>query len=305
MPKQLTLGDEIILVRPAARRPLSGSLMILAALLSVCGGVWAWQNGYRPPFLSSQGSATNLEFVEVGMGDVIEYVVENGTLESANNTQVRCEVEALMGMVGGTSGAGGAAGSTTSGTTSSSGSAQSGSGSSAAQGGSDASGGSGSGGGSSTKASAKAKSKAGTSKKSSASSGSSSGSSGGSGSSGSGSSSGSGGMSGSGGSSGSSSTASSGTSGDVRKKADHSQLHLHSRAAHSAAWRQHQEHDDDRGEIESRFDWRRRWWRRRRTRWRRQRRQGWRQRGPGRWRWHDGRRETRIDKDRHHPSGGD
>jgi len=49
----------------------------------------------------------SLDLVEVDQGDVIEYVVENGTLESATNTVVRCEVEALMGMVGGTSGASG------------------------------------------------------------------------------------------------------------------------------------------------------------------------------------------------------
>ncbi len=117
------------------------------------------------------------------MGDVIEYVVENGTLESANNTQVRCEVEALMGMVGGTSGAVEPPVRPPRGRRAAPDRLRAAPGVVRTQGGSDASGGSGSGGGSSAEASAKAKSKAGTSKKSSASSGSSSGSSGGSGSS--------------------------------------------------------------------------------------------------------------------------
>ena len=46
----LHLGDEIILDRPKARRPVSGYLTMLAALLSVGGASWAWHAGYRPPF---------------------------------------------------------------------------------------------------------------------------------------------------------------------------------------------------------------------------------------------------------------
>ncbi|MGA7497569.1 MAG: hypothetical protein WBX00_12655, partial [Isosphaeraceae bacterium] len=201
MPNQLPLAGQIILDRPQARRPVLGYLTMLAALLSVGGAVWAWQAGYRPTFLAAQRSDMSLDLVEVDQGDVIEYVVENGTLESATNTVVRCEVEALMGMVGGTSGASGAAGSSLSGTTGSSGSGQGGSGTTGTQGESNASGGSGSGGGSQGTATTKAKSKAGSSKTSSGSSGgSSSGSSGGSSS------------SGGSASSGSSSTASSGAS---------------------------------------------------------------------------------------------
>src|SRR5271157_3525574 len=128
MPNQLPLGGQIILDRPQARRPLLGYLTMLAALLSVGGTVWAWQAGYRPPFLAAQRSDMSLDLVDVRQGDVSEYGVENGTVESATNTVVRCEVEALMGMVGGTSGAGGAGGASRTGTTGSSGSGQSGSG---------------------------------------------------------------------------------------------------------------------------------------------------------------------------------
>lgn len=41
------------------------------------------------------------ETVEVDQGDLTLVVTENGTLESANNATVRCEVEALIGMTGG------------------------------------------------------------------------------------------------------------------------------------------------------------------------------------------------------------
>ncbi|MBV8416356.1 MAG: hypothetical protein JO251_14190, partial [Verrucomicrobia bacterium] len=91
MPNQIPLGGQIILDRPQARRPVLGYLTMLAALLAVGGVVWAWQAGYRPPFLATQRSDMSLDLVEVDQGDVIEYVVENGTLESATNTVVRCE----------------------------------------------------------------------------------------------------------------------------------------------------------------------------------------------------------------------
>src|SRR5208282_6787641 len=115
MPKELSLEGQIILDRPRARRTLLGYLTMLAALFAVGGAVWAWQAGYRPPFLAAQGSDMSLQLVEVDQGDVTEIVVENGTLESAKNTVVRCEVEALMGMVGGTAGSSGAGGSSSSG----------------------------------------------------------------------------------------------------------------------------------------------------------------------------------------------
>ena len=277
MPNQLPLGGPIILDRPQPRRPLLGYLTMLAALLSVGGAVWAWQSGYRPPFLAAQRSDMSLELVEVDQGDVIEYVVENGTLESATNTVVRCEVEALMGMVGGTAGAGGAGGSSRSGTSGSSGSGQGGSGTTGAQGGSNASGGSG----------AEAVPREGPPRRPSRRreparrvrdhreeaarflrwrrflrrSGSRA-----------------------------AAFVGQFIDGVIRHqqrlgKAEHSQLQLHGRAAHAAAWLQHQEHDHDRSEKQPGSDEvvaaAARWWRRR---W--QRRSGWRRR-PGRpgWRW--------------------
>jgi HlyD family secretion protein len=200
MTTELNVGKELVIDRPRPRRPLWGYLTMLAAVLSVGGAVWAWELGYRPAFLAPSRSAIAVALVEVDRGDVIEYIVENGALESATNTVIRCEVEALLGMVGGTTGAGaGAAGTSRSGTSGSAG--QGGASASTSAGGGQAggasgSGGGGSGGGSGGGASAKAKSKA--------SAGSSSGSSK--------SSSGSGSSSGSSTSGGSSSSASSGTS---------------------------------------------------------------------------------------------
>ena len=53
----------------------------------------AGARGFRPAFLESK-PLFDLQLVEVDEGDVVEYVVENGTLESGSNTIVRCEVEA-------------------------------------------------------------------------------------------------------------------------------------------------------------------------------------------------------------------
>ena len=88
---------------PKARRNVSGYVKIAAALLAVCGLTWAWQAGYRPSMLSQAGTIP-LDVVEIDRGDVDIVVVEYGALESASNTVVRCQVEALIGTVGGAQG---------------------------------------------------------------------------------------------------------------------------------------------------------------------------------------------------------
>ena len=128
MPNPMNLGSPIVLDPPKKRRRIGGYLLMLAAVLSVGGAAWAWESGYRPPFLAAI-ARSRLALLEVDQGDVLEFIAENGTLESATNTVVRCEVEALMGMVGGSTGSGGAAGTgNRSGTTGSSTSGQSGTG---------------------------------------------------------------------------------------------------------------------------------------------------------------------------------
>src|SRR5271165_2273211 len=88
---------------PRVRRGYWGYFKIAAALLAVGGAGWAWESGYRPPFLV-QSSKSLLELVEIDKGDVDIVVIEQGTVESASNTTVRCQVEALMGTVGGAQG---------------------------------------------------------------------------------------------------------------------------------------------------------------------------------------------------------
>src|SRR4051812_19861416 len=83
---------------PRPRRNPWVAVKIVAALLVVGGLTAAWVTGYRPPMLRA-GTKPLFELVEVDRGDVDLYVNENGSVESAVNTTVRCEVEALMGVV--------------------------------------------------------------------------------------------------------------------------------------------------------------------------------------------------------------
>ena len=142
MSRELSLGGPIILDPPPRRRSLARYAIILAAMLCVGGGVWGWSTGFRPAFLESK-PLFDLQLVEVDEGDVVEYVIENGTLESGSNTIVRCEVEALTGTVGGSSATGATGQSGSSGSGSGQGTSGSGS-SSSGQGGSGGAGGSGS-----------------------------------------------------------------------------------------------------------------------------------------------------------------
>src|SRR5271170_4384167 len=88
---------------PRVRGDYWGYVKIAAATIAVGAVGWAWQTGYRPP-LFAQTASFSLEFVEIDRGDVDIVVVEQGTLESARNTTVRCRVEALIGTVGGAQG---------------------------------------------------------------------------------------------------------------------------------------------------------------------------------------------------------
>ena len=61
-------------------------------------------SGLSSAHASRRSSNQPLDFVEIDRGDVDIVVVEQGTVESANNTTVRCQVEALIGTVGGARG---------------------------------------------------------------------------------------------------------------------------------------------------------------------------------------------------------
>ncbi len=88
---------------PRVRRGFLDYLKIGLALLALGGVAWAWQSGYRPGMFL-QASTVPVDFVEIDRGDVDIVIVEYGTVESANNTTVRCQVEALIGTVGGAQG---------------------------------------------------------------------------------------------------------------------------------------------------------------------------------------------------------
>jgi multidrug resistance efflux pump len=123
-------GGQMTLDRPPQRRGVAGYVwgLLLIGVLAAAG--WAWKSGRAEQWLkSSPGDLLAIDLVEVDEGDITEIVVENGTLESSMSTVVRCEVEALMGTVGGSNsqtgssrtGAGGTSGTSqggTSGTTS-------------------------------------------------------------------------------------------------------------------------------------------------------------------------------------------
>jgi HlyD family secretion protein len=140
---------------PQVRRGYWGHVKIGAALLAIVGATCAWQSGYRPP-LFSQSTRVPLDFVEVDQGDVDIVVVEQGTLESAKNTPIRCLVEALIGTVGGAQGGTSGKASGTAG----GGSGQGSGGAGGAQGGAGGSAGGGSGQGADASSKSKSKTKA-------------------------------------------------------------------------------------------------------------------------------------------------
>lgn len=105
MQNQATSGPKLVLETPKPRRSILKWLTILGGTASVCAATWAWQNGLRP---SMDYFAKPIQFrlVEVDRGDIVQVVLENGSLESASDSTVKCRVEALIGMVGGTTGNG-------------------------------------------------------------------------------------------------------------------------------------------------------------------------------------------------------
>jgi multidrug resistance efflux pump len=81
--------------------------IVLFLLLAVPGGLWASGAKVKQAFFPEV--ERKIETVEVDRGDVRSYVVEGGSLESADKATVRCQVEAVLGMVmsGGQGGQGG------------------------------------------------------------------------------------------------------------------------------------------------------------------------------------------------------
>jgi len=86
------------------RKRQSSWVWPLLTTLAVAVGLLAWGSGFRPSQLWASTPAP-ISMLEVDQGDLALVVTENGSLESAKNATVRCQVEALIGMVGGAQGA--------------------------------------------------------------------------------------------------------------------------------------------------------------------------------------------------------
>src|SRR4051794_12581510 len=81
--------------RPRARRKPWVAWLILLLLVAIPAGLWA--AGLRPDRLWSGPEQSQLPVFVVDRGEVLDYVVESGSLESADNALARCGVPALLG----------------------------------------------------------------------------------------------------------------------------------------------------------------------------------------------------------------
>lgn len=87
-------------------RPLWRGLVVIAAVLVASAlGVLAWRGGPGLDWLRPR-PPLRLTTRPVDEGEMIASIVENGTLESADNAFVRCQVEALLGLTGYSTGRG-------------------------------------------------------------------------------------------------------------------------------------------------------------------------------------------------------
>lgn len=91
---------------PPARKPLRGkALAMTAVVLLGAAGLGLYRSGHTPPWLAGR-EPVRLTTRPVDEGRMAGVVVENGTLESSDNAAVKCQVEALLGMTGWSTGLG-------------------------------------------------------------------------------------------------------------------------------------------------------------------------------------------------------
>lgn len=85
--------------RPKRRRIWLRTVAIIVVLVAATAGGSLWALGYRPGKGFTGGKETYAT-VEIGRGDVWVTVLESGSLESADNAMIKCQVEALLGTIG-------------------------------------------------------------------------------------------------------------------------------------------------------------------------------------------------------------
>jgi multidrug resistance efflux pump len=105
-------SSEVPAPRKRSDRRRSRAIRLTLAVLLLCSlagsGALIWfAMDERLPWLSSDGEELQFASVIVDRGPIRSYLIESGELESANNTTIYCEVEAVLGTVGGPSGGSG------------------------------------------------------------------------------------------------------------------------------------------------------------------------------------------------------
>lgn len=94
------VGEPVNLEIPPVRGGLSpGRVLCVIAVAVGAVAYGVWRGGYHFGWLEGRPAVT-LTTLPVDQGEMTAVVVENGTLESANNAAVKCQVEALVGLTG-------------------------------------------------------------------------------------------------------------------------------------------------------------------------------------------------------------
>jgi len=85
--------------RPKSASRRGWTFLWIAGIAAVCSSGVLWASGINPLTFWKEDPSTKMPTYEVDRGDIPVYVVESGSLESADNATVKCEVEALLGLV--------------------------------------------------------------------------------------------------------------------------------------------------------------------------------------------------------------
>jgi multidrug resistance efflux pump len=97
---QTTINPAPISIPPRVKTSRrSWAFLWIAVIAALCSGGVLLASGVNPISFWKDDPSTKLPTVEVDRGDIPVYAVESGSLESADNATIKCEVEALLGLV--------------------------------------------------------------------------------------------------------------------------------------------------------------------------------------------------------------